>query len=128
MQNKVVVPGKVEKDKTNQKRHKIKAHKSNEADLTIELTGEGEYEVEKLSVDGLPTAMTDGNPIRWLNNFHIKKNGQHIKERFLVTIPNIESSRLVIYDSNGIPYYYTGEIKNNTFELTDGDPAVGRAP
>jgi hypothetical protein len=128
MQNKVVVKGKVDKDKTHNKKFKIKSHKDSESDLTIELTGEGEYEVEKLSVDGLPTAMTDGNPIRWLNNFYIKKNGQHINERFFVTIPNIESSRLVIYDGNGNPYYYTGEIINNTFELTDGDPAVGRVP
>lgn len=126
MQNKVVIPGKVEKDKKNPKIHKIKAHKSNESDLTIELMGDGEYEVEKLSTDGLPTTMTDGKPIQWFNNFYIKKNGQHINERFFVTIPDIKSSRLVIFDGNGNPYYYTGEIKNNTFELTDGDPAVGR--
>jgi hypothetical protein len=128
MQNKVVVPNKVEKDKKNQKIHKIKAHRKDESDLTIELIGEGNYEVEKLSVEGLPAIMTDGKPIRWLNNFYIKKNGQHINERFFVTIPHIESSQLVIYDGNGNPYYYTGEIKNNTFELTDGDPAVGRVP
>jgi hypothetical protein len=128
MQNKVVVPGKVEKDKNNLKKHKIKSHKADESDLTIELTGDGDYEVEKLSVDGLPAAMIDGKPIRWLNNFYIKKNGQHINERFFVTIPDIGSSRLVIYDGNGNPYYYTGEIKNNTFELTDGDPGIGRSP
>jgi len=128
MQNKVVVKGKVEKDKSNNKKFHIKSHKSSEFDLAIELTGDGDYEVEKLSVDGLPAAMTDGKPIRWLNNFYIKKNGQHINERFFVTIPNIESSRLVIFDGNGNPYYYTGDIKNNTFELTDGDPAVGRVP
>ena len=128
MQNKVVVPGKVEKDKNNNKKHTIKSHKVNESDLTIELLGDGDYEVEKLSTDDLPAAMNDGNPIRWLNNFYIKKNGQHINERFFVTIPNIEKSRLVIYDGNGNPYYYTGDIKNNTFELTDGDPAVGRTP
>jgi hypothetical protein len=128
MQNKVVIPGKVEKDKNNSKIHKIKAHRSDESDVTIELLGDDEYEVEKLSVEGLPTAMTDGKPIRWLNNFYIKKNGQHINERFFVTIPNIQNSQLVIYDGNGNPYYYTGEIKNDTFELTDGDPAVGRVP
>jgi hypothetical protein len=126
MQNKVVVPGKVEKDKDNHKKHTIKANKSDELDLTIELTGDGEYEVEKLSVDGLPTAMTDGNPIHWLNNFHIKKNGKYINERFFITIPNLEKSRLVILGSKGDPYYYKGEVKNNTIEVTDGDPAVGR--
>jgi hypothetical protein len=128
MQNKVVVPGKVEKDKANHKKYKINKDKNSESDITIELTGDGEYEVEKLSVDGLPTAMTDGTPIRWFNNFAIKKNGQYINERFFVTIPSSGSSRLVIFDGNGNPYYYTGEIKNNTIELTDGDPAGGFAP
>ena len=128
MQNKVVVPGKVEKDKSNHKKYKIIKDKSSESDITIELTGDGEYEVEKLSVDGLPTAMTDGSPIRWFNNFAIKKNGQYINERFFVTIPDGGSSRLVIFDGNGNPYYYTGEIKNNTIELTDGDPAGGFSP
>ena len=128
MQNKVVVPGKVEKDKINQKKHKIKKDKNSESDITIELTGNGDYAVEKLSVDGLPDRMPDGTPIRWFNNFHVKKNGQYIKERFLVTIPDLEKSRLVILGSEGDPYYYRGEIKNNTFEVTDGDPAVGRGP
>ena len=128
MQKKVIVPGKVEKDKSNNKKHTIKSQKSDEADLIIEILGDGDYEVEKLSTDDLPAAMNDGNPIRWLNNFYIKKNGQHINERFFVTIPDIKSSRLVIYDGNGNPYYYTGEIINNTFELTDGDPAVGKSP
>jgi hypothetical protein len=128
MQNKVVIKGKVDRNKTHNKNFKIRSHKSHEFDLDIEILGDGDYEVEKLSTDDLPATMSDGNPIRWLNNFYIKKNGQHINERFLVTIPNIEKSRLVIYDGNGNPYYYTGEIKNNTFELTDGDPAVGRVP
>jgi hypothetical protein len=34
----------------------------------------------------------------------------------------------VVYDGNGNPYYYTGDVVKNTFELTDGDPAIGRAP
>jgi len=72
--------------------------------------------------------MPDGTSIRWFNNFFIKKNGQYIKEGFFVTIPNLENSRLVILDSEGNPYYYAGEIRNNTFELTDGDPAIGRGP
>ena len=128
MQNKVVVPGKVKKDKDNHKKYKIEKDKKSESDVTVELTGDGDYEVEKLSVDGLPTVMADGNPIRWFNNFAIKKNGQYINERFFVTIPNGGSSRLVIFDGNGNPYYYTGEIKNNTIELTDGDPAGGWSP
>jgi hypothetical protein len=129
MQNKVVVPNKVERYKNNKKKHWIRAHKSDEADLTIELTGADGYEVEKLSVDSLPDRMPDGTLIRWLNNFHIKKNGQHIKEQYWVTIPKLEkTSRLVILGSEGDPYYYTGEITNNTFELTDGDPAIGKGP
>jgi hypothetical protein len=128
MQNKVVIKGKVDKHPTHNKKFKIKSHKNHESDLDIELLGDGDYEVEKLSTDDLPTTMNDGKPIRWLNNFYIKKNGQHINERFLVTIPNIEKSRLVIFDGNGNPYYYTGDIKDNTFELTDGDPAIGRTP
>ncbi len=128
MQNKVVVPGKVKKDKNDPRKYKIEKDKKSESDVTIELTGDGDYDVEKLSVDGLPTAMIDGTPIRWFNNFAIKKNGQYINERFFVTIPNGGSSRLVIFDGNGNPYYYTGEIKNNTIELTDGDPAGGWAP
>ncbi len=128
MQNKVVVPGKIEKHKTHSKKFKIKKHKNNESDLDIELTGDGDYEIEKLSTDGLPETMIDGNPIRWFNNFYIKKNGQHINEIFFVTIPALGKSKLIIYDGNGNPYYYTGEIKNNKFELTDGDPAVGAWP
>jgi hypothetical protein len=128
MQNKVVIKGKVDKHPTHNKKFKIRSHKSHEFDLDIEILGDGDYEVEKLSTDDLPATMNDGKAIRWLNNFYIKKNGQHINERFLVTIPNIEKSRLVIYDGNGNPYYYTGDIKDNTFELTDGDPAVGRVP
>lgn len=128
MQNKVVVPGKVKKDKDNNKKYKIEKDKASESDITIDIVDDGDYEVEKLSVEGLPANMTDGNPITWINNFAIKKNGQYINQRFFVTIPNIGSSKLIIFDGNGNPYYYTGEIKNNRFELTDGDPAIGHWP
>ena len=128
MQNKVVVSGKVEKDKSNPKKYKIKKDKKSESDVTIEIVDEGNYDVEKLSIDGLPTNMNDGNPIRWINNFAIKKNGQYINQRYFVTLPSVGASRIIIFDGNGDPYYYTGEIKNDTFELTDGDPAVGAFP
>lgn len=127
-QNKKPVAGKVEKDKNNRKKFKIMKEKTSEEDVTIELTGDGDYEVVKLSVEGLPPAMNDGQAIRWFNNFAIKKNGQYINEKFYVTIPDSKGSRLVIFDGNGNPYYYTGEIKNNTFVLTDGDPASGWVP
>ncbi|CAG1003963.1 hypothetical protein ANAEL_03195 [Anaerolineales bacterium] len=129
MENKVIIPGKVDKDKSNPKKYKVKKDKASESDVEIKVTGEGDYDVEKLSVDGLPEKMPDGTPIRWFNNFSIKKNGQVIQEKYFVTIPPLEkSSRLVILDSTGQPYYYKGEIKDNTFELTDGDPGVGTGP
>ncbi len=52
MQSKVVVQGKVEK-KSN-KKYKIKKEKKNEVDIEIDIEEEGNYEVEKLSIDGLP--------------------------------------------------------------------------
>lgn len=126
MQNKVVVHGKVTKE--NNKKYTIKKDKASESDLTIEIVEDGDYIVEKLSVDGLPTNMNDGNPITWFNNFSIKKNGQYINQRFFVTTPALGASKLIIFDGNGNPYYYTGEIINNKFELTDGDPAIGKWP
>lgn len=129
MQNKVVISGRV--DKGSNRKFKIRKDKTSEVDTDIEIIEDGDYVVDKLSVDGLPTTMHDGVAIRWFNNFAVKKNGQYINQRFKVTIPgisNMGNSRLVIFDGNGNPYYYTGEIVNDTFELTDGDPAVGSAP
>jgi len=129
MQNKVVISDRV--DKANNRKFKIRKDKTSEVDTDIEIIEDGDYVVDKLSVDGLPTTMYDGVAIRWFNNFAVKKNGQYINQRFEVTIPGISSmgkSRLVIFDGNGNPYYYTGEIVNDTFELTDGDPAIGGAP
>ncbi|MCE9647523.1 MAG: hypothetical protein K8S20_16135 [Chloroflexi bacterium] len=126
MQNKVVVPGKVEK--INKRKFKIKKDKGSENDLTVEIVEDGDYQVEKLSIDGLPATMVDGNPIAWFNNFAIKKNGQYINQRFFVTLPSIGDSKVIIFDGNGNPYYYTGTIENNTIELTDGDPAIGKWP
>jgi hypothetical protein len=128
MQNKVIVPGKVEKEKSNPKKYKIKKEKGTESDIEVEVLGDGDYDVEKLSVDGLPGKMPDGSVIRWFNNFSIKKNGQVIKEKYFVAIPDGKESRLIIIDSKGEPYYYAGEIKNNIIELTDGDPGTGWTP
>ncbi len=129
MQNKVIIPGKVDKDKSNPKKFKVKKDKGSESDIEIEVTGDGDYDVQKLSVNGLPDKMPDGASIRWFNNFIIKKNGQVIKEKYFVKIPEGEKgSRLVLIDSRGEPYYYLGEIKNNTIELTDGDPSSGWSP
>ena len=129
MQKKVVVAGKVQR--ASSKKFKIKKDKENEVDIDVEIDEDGTFEVDKLSLDDLPTHMHDGTPITWFNNFAVKKNGQYINERFKVTIAgisNIAPSRLVIFDGNGDPYYYTGAIVNDTFELTDGDPAIGKGP
>ena len=129
-QNKVVVSGKVQKN-SNQK-YKIKKDKDSEVDVDIDIEEDGNYDVDKLSVDGLPTNMNDGNGIRWFNNFAIKKNGQYINQHYKVTIAGLAgilgNSKLVIFDGNGDPYYYTGQVSNDSFELTDGDPAIGGAP
>jgi len=128
-QNKVVVSNKVQKN--NSKSFKIGKDKPFEIDADIEIDDDGTYEVDKLSVDGLPTAMNDGTPIRWFNNFAIRKNGQYINQKYRVKIAGLSSlgkSRVVIFDGNGNPYYYTGAVVDDTIELTDGDPAVGGAP
>lgn len=129
MQNKVVVTGRVQQ--TNSKKFKIRKDKDSEVDVDVEIDEDGAYLVDKLSIDGLPDTMYDGTKIQWFNNFAIKKNGQYINQRYKVTIvgiSNIAPSRLIIFDGNGDPYYYTGAIVNDTFELTDGDPAIGKGP
>ena len=129
-QNKTVIPGKAHKN--NSKNYKIKKDKSSEVDIDIDIEEDGDYDVEKLSIDGLPTHMSDGTSITWFNNFAIKKNGQYINQKYKVKVSGISnmgsSKKLVIFDGNGDPYYYTGAIINDTFEMTDGDPAVGSAP
>ena len=128
-QNKVIVPGKVQKDSN--RKFKIRKDKASEVDVDVEIAEDGDYEVDKLSVDGLPAAMHDGAAIHWFNNFAIKKNGQYINQKYKITIAgisNMGNSKLVIFDGNGDPYYYTGAIVNDTFELTDGDPATGKSP
>jgi len=129
MQNKVVIPGKV--DKLSNKKFKVKRDKTSEKNAEIDIEEAGDFEVDKLSTDGLPSEMTDGNPIRWFNNFAIKKNGQYISQRYFVNITGLSSlgdSRVVIFASSGNPYYYVGKVIDDTIELTDGDPAVGAAP
>lgn len=129
MQNKVVIAGKVQKNSS--KNFKIRKAKDSEVEVGIDIAEDGDYQVDKLSVDELPTHMHDGTPIRWFNNFAIQKNGQYINQRYKITVPgisNLGSSRLVIFNGNGDPYYYTGTIVDDTFEMTDGDPAVGSAP
>ncbi len=132
MQNKIIIPGKV--DRLNHRKFRIRKDEASEVDATIEILNgsvdNGSYEVEKLSVDGLPAKMEDGTPIRWLNNFAIKKNGQYINQRYTVTIAGLSSStsKVVIIDGKGNLYYYPGVVVNDTIELTDGDPGTGQSP
>jgi len=133
MANKVIVSNKVQKDSN--RKFKIKKDKATETDVDVEILEDGDYEVDKLSVDGLPSTMEDGTAIGWFNNFAIKKNGQYINQSYKITIAGLSalrpSKKLVIIDgntNNGKPYVFTGDITNDTFELTDGDPAVGSSP
>jgi hypothetical protein len=126
MQNKIVVPGKV--DRLTNRKFKIKKDKASEIDADVDIAQDGDYEVEKLSVDSLPKQMKDKTTIRWFNNFTIKKNGQYINQRYSVTIAGLSSVNVVICDRNGDTYYYKGSIKDDTIELTDGDPGIGGAP
>ena len=131
-QEKVVVKGKVQKDSANRKKFRINKDKDFELDIEIEIEEDGEYETEKLSTDKLPTQMNDETPIKWFNNFAVKKNDHYLNQRYRVTIPGLakllQKSRLVIFNGNGDPYYYKDPIANDTFILTNGDPAIGKGP
>ncbi len=124
MQSKVVIEGKTER-KSN-KKHKIKKGEKTEIDIEIDVEEDGTYEVEKLSIEGLP-AEIDGQPITWFNNFAIKKGGNYINQRYKVKIPGLGKKRVVIIDNNshGAPYFYTGPTDNDEIVLSDGDPAIG---
>jgi hypothetical protein len=126
MQKKIVIPGKV--DRLSNKKFKINKDKASEIAAEVDIAEDGDYEVERLSVDELPTHMQDGTAIRWFTNFAIKKDGKYIKQRYSVTIVGLSSVNVVVCDSSGEPRYYEGSVKGDTIELTDGDPAIGGAP
>ncbi|MFT3894726.1 MAG: hypothetical protein QM730_24110 [Anaerolineales bacterium] len=131
---KKVIAGKVQKNSS--KNFKIQKQKDTERDVDIDIEEDGTYEVEKLSVDDLPTKMEDGTDILWFNNFSIKKNGQYINQSFKVTIAGLsavraEKKNIVIWDgnsNNGKPWIFSGDVIDDTIELTDGDPSVGQNP
>lgn len=125
MQSKFVIANKVEKH--GNKKFKVKAHKNTEVDADIEIADDGDYQVDKLSVDGLPATMSDGKSITWLNNFAIKKGDNYINQPYRVSISGLGRGRVVILDNNcnGSPYYFTGAVNNDTIELSDGDPGIG---
>lgn len=123
------------------KKFKIKKGKGkSEKDVDIEILGDdpdSDFEVQKLSVDGLPAKFGEDD-IAWFNNFAIKKRStkDHINQRFKITIAGLSAAKaankkIVIIDSNSgdaNPYEFTGKIIDDAFEFTDGDPAVGSAP
>jgi len=125
MPNKVVVQGKVEKQ--GNKKFKIKTQRNSEKDVEIDIVDDGNYDVEKLSVDDLPATMPDGKTITWYNNFAIKKGGNYINQPYKVKIEGLGSRSIVILDNNseGRPYYFTGTVVDDTIELSDGDPGIG---
>ena len=129
---KPVVPNKVKKEGKNKFKVEKGNDKDSEVDIDIDIEEDGDYEVEKLSVANLPENMGDGTKIRWFNNFSIKQNGAYINKKYTVTIPGLSkrgTSKLVILDSSGVPYYYDEKkINGDSFDLTDGDPAAGGAP
>jgi hypothetical protein len=136
MAQKTVIPDRVQKDNNSKKKFKIQKHKDTEVDVDVEIAEEGDYVVEKLSIDDLPTKMNDGTAIGWFNNFAIKKNGNYINQSFKVKISGLSAVRsankkVVIFDgntNNGKPFVFEGDIVDDTLELTDGDPAVGSSP
>ena len=127
------VPGKVKKE--SDKKFKVEKDKSSEVDIDIDMLVDGHYEVDKLSLNGLPTEFPqpDGKsiPIVWYNNFSIKLNSQYVKQAYKVKISGISQrgdSILVIYDNTKGLYEYEGNIVDDSIQLNDGDPGIGHAP
>lgn len=133
------VTGKV-RDRGNGRFQIEKGDQPNETDIDLDLPADDNYEVDKLRTNvggpnGLPREI-DGKTIRWFNNFSIKQNGNYIKKKYTVRIPELSArlgkGKLVIYSDTHEPklYYYDGSINYNdgSFELEDGDPAAGGAP
>ena len=135
------VDGKV--DKFGRGRFKIKKEKASEEDIDIDVidVGENDFEAQKLSLDDLPTQLDPNDPaspsITWVNNFVIKfKNGGPINQSYTVRIPGSstwksQGKSLVLFDGNshgGKPWLYPSSIVDDTIELTDGDPAIGKSP
>ena len=122
------------------KKFKIKKVKEKERDADIEILGDdpdSDFEVQKLSVDGLPSKFGTDD-IAWFNNFAIwkKSSKAYINQPYKIKIEGLSAARaankkIVIIDGNsasGQPYEFKGSIVSDTFDFTDGDPAIGSSP
>lgn len=132
---KTPVPGKV--DKENNRKFKIKKDKNSEVDVEIEIEEDGNYEVTKLSIEGLDTQLpNNGGSITWLNNFEIKENNSPINKAYKIKVNGLSAmlaagKQLVIQDgnrNNSKPYLHDVPVTDDTFDFSDGDPAVGTRP
>ncbi|NWG34708.1 MAG: hypothetical protein HXY42_09715 [Chloroflexi bacterium] len=132
---KIIVGNAGKKDK----KYKVKQNK--EVDIEIVDPGTDEFIVEILDLAGLPSTVTDDeetSQIVWHNNFAIrKKGGDYIKQRYRVKLPGANALRkagkkIVIFDgvtNKGEPYVFKGTVDaDDTFELINGDPAIGSSP
>lgn len=130
---KIPGPGRVDQDPTNRRKFKVKkGNGPHEVDVDIEITSEGEYQVEQLSTIDADLADKFGqDSIRWLCNFSVKHaGGGYDNLTYRVTIPGLAnrgSSKVIIDQGNGAAEY-RGTINGNTIELNNGDPAAGLAP
>ena len=126
--------------KKGDKKFKIEKNKQGEQDADIDIisgTPEDIFIVEKLSQDGLDPSIGD-QEIVWFTNFVIKKQatGDPINQRYKIKISGLgawrgPNKKIVIQDGNaneGQAYEFTGDVTDDTIELTDGDPGVGGSP
>ena len=126
--------------KKGDKKFKIEKNKQGEQDADIDIisgTPEDIFIVEKLSQDGLDPSIGD-QEIVWFTNFVIKKQatGDPINQRYKIKISGLgawrgPNKKIVIQDGNaneGQAYEFTGDVTDDTNELTDGDPGVGGSP
>jgi hypothetical protein len=132
---KTPVPGKVQKE--NNRKFKIKKDKGSEVDIEIDIEEDGDYTVTKLSIDDLDTELPgNGGSITWLNNFEIKENNSPINKPYKIKVPGLSAmitggKKLVIQDgnrNNSKPYLHDVPVVDDTFDFSDGDPAMGTSP
>jgi len=124
-----------------QKKFKVdKGTNKDEKDVEIDINSAGPddvFLVEKLGMSNLEPKIGDED-IVWFNNFQIKKESTNepINQNYKVKIIGLSywrtgNRKIVIQDgnvNNGKPYVFTGDLTDDTIELSDGDPGVGGSP